>query len=177
MGDNFVPTFDKDEDDFVEWCDECSGTRWPIDKHESHCSLNPENVAKVIVQKMIKVELWDLQNFMGVIVPCQSGVIFSNQTGGIDCFHPEVEGVYIPPPYFGKEPDCLYDYWLDEYDAEIAKQAIKELDSEDFEALEESDFDMGEAWIPVKVKDHQCLPQQLKPFIGKVVILTYQNSD
>lgn len=27
----------------VEKCDECSGTRFPEEKHEDHCSLNPKN--------------------------------------------------------------------------------------------------------------------------------------
>jgi hypothetical protein len=33
---------------------------------------------------------------LGLIVAFPSGVMFSNQTGGTECLHPELEGVYIP---------------------------------------------------------------------------------
>jgi hypothetical protein len=29
----------------AEPCDECSGTRWPDEVHDDHCSLNPKNTA------------------------------------------------------------------------------------------------------------------------------------
>ena len=32
----------------------------------------------------------------GLIIPCPSGVMVSNQTGGTACLQPEIEGVYIP---------------------------------------------------------------------------------
>ncbi|WP_395731164.1 DUF6210 family protein [Prosthecobacter sp.] len=32
----------------------------------------------------------------GLIVPCASGVMVSNQTGGTSCQQPEIEGIYIP---------------------------------------------------------------------------------
>jgi hypothetical protein len=46
------------------------------------------------------IELWDLDWPMGVIVPCESGVKFTNQTGGTMCAHPVIEGVFIPLPSF-----------------------------------------------------------------------------
>jgi hypothetical protein len=33
---------------------------------------------------------------LGLIIAFPSGVMFSNQTGGTECLHPEVEGIYIP---------------------------------------------------------------------------------
>lgn len=33
---------------------------------------------------------------IGVIVSCQSGVRYSNQTGGYACLFPEIEGVFAP---------------------------------------------------------------------------------
>lgn len=41
------------------------------------------------------VQLWDAKQF-GLIVLRHSGVYFSNQTGGYACYHPIVEGVFIP---------------------------------------------------------------------------------
>ena len=33
---------------------------------------------------------------LGLIICCDSSVIYSNQTGGSACLHPEIEGVFIP---------------------------------------------------------------------------------
>ena len=33
---------------------------------------------------------------LGLIIECASGVLVSNQTGGVQCIHPEVEGVFLP---------------------------------------------------------------------------------
>jgi hypothetical protein len=41
------------------------------------------------------VELWDGVG-LGLIVAFPSGVIYSNQTGGTSCLHPELEGVFVP---------------------------------------------------------------------------------
>jgi hypothetical protein len=29
----------------VEPCDECSGTRWPVERHDPHCSLHEDNIS------------------------------------------------------------------------------------------------------------------------------------
>jgi hypothetical protein len=41
------------------------------------------------------VQLWGARRF-GLIVLTPSGVYYSNQTGGHACYHPTVEGVFIP---------------------------------------------------------------------------------
>ncbi len=33
---------------------------------------------------------------LGLIIAFPSGVVYSNQTGGTSCLHPECEGIYIP---------------------------------------------------------------------------------
>lgn len=40
----------------------------------------------------------DLLNFdgLGLIIPFPSGVIYTNQVGGLGCLHPEIEGVFAP---------------------------------------------------------------------------------
>jgi len=41
------------------------------------------------------IRLWNLVG-LGLIVAHPSGVIYSNQTGGYACDHPEMEGVFVP---------------------------------------------------------------------------------
>jgi hypothetical protein len=33
---------------------------------------------------------------LGLIIAVPNGVVYSNQTGGTECLHPEFEGIYIP---------------------------------------------------------------------------------
>ena len=63
----------------------------------------------------MRFELWrcdDVEHF-GMIVPCKSGVVFTNQVGGVARFHPEVEGqAFIEASVFsaardGRRPDAL----------------------------------------------------------------------
>jgi len=42
-----------------------------------------------------KARLWESVG-LGLIVEWPSGVVFSNQTGGTSCLHPELEGVFVP---------------------------------------------------------------------------------
>ncbi|SHG49823.1 hypothetical protein SAMN05443144_13038 [Fodinibius roseus] len=42
-----------------------------------------------------KVRLWHAGG-TGLILPHKSGIIYTNQTGGRGCSHPELEGYYIP---------------------------------------------------------------------------------
>ena len=41
------------------------------------------------------VRLWDSVG-LDLIIEYPSGILYSNQTGGTSCLHPEIEGVYIP---------------------------------------------------------------------------------
>jgi hypothetical protein len=42
-----------------------------------------------------KIELWDGIG-LGAIVSYPTGVLYSNQTGGTSCLHPELEGAFVP---------------------------------------------------------------------------------
>jgi hypothetical protein len=54
------------------------------------------------MQNNVVVELWGMAEGMcGLIVPCPSGIVYSNQTGGRFCRHPHLEGVYLPVPWAG----------------------------------------------------------------------------
>lgn len=41
------------------------------------------------------IKLWEAMG-LGLIIEYPSGIIYSNQTGGTACLHPEFEGVYFP---------------------------------------------------------------------------------
>jgi hypothetical protein len=41
------------------------------------------------------VRLWD-HDGIGLIIKCETGVIYSNQTGGACCMQPEQEGAFVP---------------------------------------------------------------------------------
>ncbi len=41
------------------------------------------------------IRLYNSQG-VGVIILCPSGVLYSNQAGGLSCLQPEIEGVYVP---------------------------------------------------------------------------------
>jgi hypothetical protein len=105
-----------------------------------------------------------------------------------------MEGVFVPlnttPEDMGQ--GCLWcDAWAIDYN-EYLKE-IHEVESlwgflgrvteEEFNQLiPVSEYrSCGEAWIPVKVvkpdSDGVWMSEQMKPFIGKIGILTYPNSD
>ncbi|MFQ5876048.1 MAG: DUF6210 family protein, partial [Dehalococcoidia bacterium] len=52
---------------------------------------------RYILIKMSKpiIQLWHASG-ISLILPYNSGIIYSNQTGGYACYHPEAEGIYIP---------------------------------------------------------------------------------
>ena len=41
------------------------------------------------------IRLWDGIG-LGAIISFPTGVVYSNQTGGFSCLHPELEGAYVP---------------------------------------------------------------------------------
>ncbi|EQA72902.1 DUF6210 family protein [Leptospira noguchii] len=41
------------------------------------------------------IRLWGMEN-IGLIIEYQTGIIYSNQTGGYACLQPEVEGFLVP---------------------------------------------------------------------------------
>jgi len=139
------------------------------------------------------VHLWEFESdFLGFIYPCKSGIVWSNQVGGISCGHPEIEGVYVPLPSPKFKDDPLVDYYMSRHSSEYNYKGLitQFLDvyhlSEWFSPL--SDWNdvpgiqqlVAEAWIPVRVKpivQYSNFATVLRPFTGEAVILTYPNSD
>jgi hypothetical protein len=46
---------------------------------------------------MAKIDLTFFQE-VGLVICCPSGVVYTNQSGGFGCFHPEAGGVFCPLP-------------------------------------------------------------------------------
>lgn len=132
----------------------------------------------------ITTELYMIDDIMGVIIECPSNIVWSNQTGGTCCAHPEVEGIYVPlrigtPP----ETDILYDIGYMEYDPKLVTQWLADNALDHFFEARKSFSDkyktFGEAWVPVKIfgKEKVRLDPHLRPFAGMDAIITYTNSD
>ena len=135
----------------------------------------------------------DLNVSAGIIVPQKTGVIYTNQTAGTGCSHPEVEGFYIPTefinPYISGDP--IEDLWG--LSDEQIQRFLNELEIEDdFELVSEKEligffswrdwhmkgkaYEGREAWVSVRVKEttkRKCL-EGIK---NRIVIITYCNSD
>lgn len=148
-----------------------------------------------------RVELWE-QVGLGLILSCSSEIIFSNQTGGTSCLHPELEGVFIPLRNDCTEEKCtlvspendLWDYFIgpkwegtgatagiDREDADFIESVLKKAGlfpniQIDRNRLTES----HEAWIFVIVYGNDSTyPPIFKGFepYPKEGVLTWQNSD
>lgn len=128
------------------------------------------------------VELWESEAY-GAIVPCSSGVRWTNQTGGAHCAHPEAEGVFVPLAEIDISAGSAIalDQWDRAYSKDLVTQWLADQPAEDlFTAADSFDGPFGEAWLPVIVRDdveEMRMPVALRPFIGRLVILTYPNSD
>jgi len=131
---------------------------------------------------------------LGLIIPCRSGVYYSNQCGGYACYHPKVEGVFFPInlAFFTnlKEEDLL-----DDLDKVLGLQSrhrgwcndgITEEDADKLDALfvkyglplmvDRTKLDKSvEAWIHVKVLGK--VEAVFEGFEGMDAIFVYPNSD
>lgn len=135
-------------------------------------------------------------DLLGLIVLMPSGVIFSNQTGGTMCAHPDAEGIYVPLYLTGGRwppVDQLTDVWnrhWGRYDGKLARKLIEHLGFKHIlEAVKDEEkilpawVDLqgwGEAWVPVRIKELKADEphgELLKDFSGHYAILTYVNSD
>ncbi len=140
-----------------------------------------------------KIKLWS-GNGLGAIVSVPTGVVYSNQTGGTSCLHPEMEGAYIPLDAEAGEE--LFSYFsgpkhrgtgavtgLDAEDAAfvemlLAERRLSEFISLDRDRLQES----HEAWVWAKVigdggaDEFGALFSGLGPY-PREAVLTWENTD
>ncbi len=136
-----------------------------------------------------RIQLWN-SNGIGLIILFQSGVRYSNQTGGYTCLHPEVEGVYVPlvnemidqeaelelyftgPKWLGwcnEGIDCETSDYIEEV---LQKSPYSRGITVNRDRLKES----HEAWIYVRLPQGAEL-NEFVGFEGTEAILTWENSD
>ena len=139
---------------------------------------------------MKTVDLTMHSEFIGVIIPMKSGVIYKNQAGGTYCGQPSLEGIYIPLPIEYLH-DLLGDPLQDRvcsYNPDLVQQFLVAIElNAYFEPFKdhaslpslikssEGDIHMMEAWVPVRIKDED-LPG-FEDFVGEWGVITYPNSD
>lgn len=145
----------------------------------------------------MKIKLWgacDFPNFEAVIIQAKTGVLYSNQTGGYECNHPEVEGnLFVLPEPIGLEKgqyflNCGFDpNGIEKTHADIHRlnaqlaYIVVEYRSEwnirvDTDRLAEAQ----EAWIPIVMTKNARYSKEALIVSNKNVlngILTWNNSD
>lgn len=149
------------------------------------------------------IKLWDHIG-TGLIVPWPSGVLYSNQTGGLCYMSPEVEGIFIPVgnecvtadnTVMSKERELLR-YFVEAWRGTGATAGLNEQDADFIDQLLNSGpvfipyikvdrtkmLDSHEAWVHVLLADDSnqgstpSLFDGLGPF-PRSAILTWSNSD
>lgn len=129
----------------------------------------------------------------GLILPWNSGVVYSNQTGGHGCLHPEVEGIYVPLfPEGSPFEKALEDFFtgpkwqgwccegIDEETADVVDAALAEADrTQGLKVNRDLLEDSHEAWIHLILPDFRQSPpfSLMKGFHAMDAILTWSNSD
>ena len=138
------------------------------------------------------VHLWQSKG-LGLILSFDSGVLYSNQTGGYACYHPAVEGIYVPliDEMVDQEQE-LYTYftgpkwqgWCNEkideetaqfVDRVLAKSPHSQMLKVDRDYLDHS----HEAWIYVEVdlENEEAYTDLFSELSAIKGVLTWQNSD
>ena len=131
------------------------------------------------------------RGMIGLIIPAKTGVFFSNQTGGVMCNHPEIEGVFVPlegEVWDEKKGERIRleekRFWHGNSEELRYEEVIKVFGL----PLKPFPLQLEEAWVLCKVTnlrqnsdDWKWLCGQpisfWKSLKGKQVLLTFQNSD
>jgi len=145
------------------------------------------------------VAIWDTVGF-GIIIGFPTGVLITNQTGGIACLQPKMEGVYVPLANDYKEASKEFlspEIALTDYFKGVKYKgsgAVKGIDLEDVAIINEilTQFNLHkmitidqeklseshEAWVHIKIR-HDSDLSILRGFSEHVLkgVLTWSNSD
>lgn len=130
---------------------------------------------------------------VGLILPWNSGVVYSNQTGGHGCLHPETEGIYVPLfPEGSPVEKALEDFFtgrkwqgwccegIDEETADAVDAFLAEVDrTQGMKVNRDYLEDSHEAWIHLTLPDVRQAPpfSLMNGFRTMNAILTWSNSD
>ena len=144
--------------------------------------------------KVPKIRLWHTGG-IGLIIPHSSGIIYTNQTGGHGCYHPELEGMYVPlVDDLNSLQKPLYDYFtgpkwngwcipstgIDKETANFIDKILHGTNITNFISVDRNSLkESHEAWVKV-ILDKKKLGSDL-PIVGNLDkswgILTWENSD
>lgn len=136
-----------------------------------------------VENKKTFVELFDFDG-IGLIISFPSGVIYTNQVGGFGCFHPELEGIFVPLSIGNKKilfalQQHFKGNWqhIENSDAEIIDKLLR---SDGFEFIKVDRMKLNEsfeAWIFVEIEELSRDLQLLNGFGNTKGVLTWMNSD
>lgn len=123
------------------------------------------------------IATFSFPNSTGVIINLPTGVFFTNQTGGVSCNHPELEGIFIPLHDTAPEPCICFDYSEDE-----ASDMIQDyFDRNHLPLRVDRTERLEEAWIPVVVTNrsdsHYYDFSGWRELVGKSGRYVYNNCD
>ena len=137
------------------------------------------------------IRLWNTGG-IGLILLYPSGIWYTNQTGGYSCFHPEVEGIFVPlvNEMYNQEKE-LYEHFtgpkwngwcsekIDKETADFIDQCLKNSHTTHDLSVDREKLEMShEAWVYVNIG--QDLDEDFSLFYGfdtNQGILTWNNSD
>ncbi len=136
------------------------------------------------MKNKITVDLSCHNTQTGIIVKLNTGVIYTNQTGGVSCGHPIAEGFFIPlHESLEKDLDFLTNFSFSYTDdVKTVKENIDK--TNEIFRINKMPFkvevfeEMEEAWIPVVITNVET--NRFNPFKnleGMKGIITYNNSD
>lgn len=137
---------------------------------------------------MIKIILWDMSD-AALIVPRQTGVLYSNQVGGTACLQPSLEGILVPialetpledqahalPAMLGKIfedcADAMENAHADAVDSVMASCIYTQGITVDRSRMADS----CESWVYVQLVETEYGP--IKGIAESNAVLTWPNSD
>ena len=125
---------------------------------------------------------------LGLIILHPSGVLYTNQVGGHGCFHPEVEGVFLPLKTCENRTELksLEEHFkgswdsLNEFEANLVDTVLQKSGQDlSWISVDRSRLkDSFEAWVYVKLNPKKThAHESLTGFDGSLGILTWPNSD
>lgn len=121
---------------------------------------------------------------IGLIISFPSGVIYTNQVGGFGCFHPEMEGFFVPLSLGHKNilfalQQHFKGNWhhIENSDADIIDKLLR-TDEFEFVKVDRSKMNESfEAWIYIDIEQLSRDLQLLNGFGNTKGVLTWMNSD
>ena len=137
---------------------------------------------------MPRIQIWESTS-LGLVISCPTGIMVSNQVAGHACYHPEIEGVYLPLQVEADELERHFvgpkwQGWcmegIDKESADFLDEfLLRNGNTKGIRVDRERLADSWEAWIHVRISagTGDADSQQFSGFGEATGVLTWQNSD